>query len=286
MSMSRIVVLLTGGLCDQGAIASALALANAQQASVEGVFLRPDPADAIPFVSDGLSTALVEDVYKAAKTASDAAAASAKSALALEASKVGIRVAGPNDLLTPLSARYVDLCGSIERTTIRAAKLADLVVVGDVTTNPQAASAFEAALIGARRPVLMRPQRASPGLGKTIAIGWNDSVEASSAIIAALPILKQAQKIILLSSEAESAASPALQSPKAYLAVHGVEAASAVLHTKDKSAGAALLEQSLECGADLLIMGGYGHSRLEQFIFGGVTRHILAHSTLPVLMTH
>jgi nucleotide-binding universal stress UspA family protein len=79
---------------------------------------------------------------------------------------------------------------------------------------------------------------------------------------------------------------PAPAEVASYLALHGLPAATASLDLKGKSAGAALIESAAAFGADLIVMGGYGHSRLREFILGGVTRHMISHATTAVLMAH
>ncbi len=177
----------------------------------------------------------------------------------------------------------------------RASRLADLVVFAE--TKPEDTStamvAVEAALVNAGRPVLVAPQDLkTPEVAKAVAIAWDGSVEAAHAVSAALPFLALASKVSILTVRTgpqqpggTAAASPGIMLAD-YLTMHGVHAAEHILEPQGRSVGQVLLEAAVDAGAGLLVMGGYGHSRLREFILGGTTRHIVTHAKLPVLMTH
>ncbi len=102
---------------------------------------------------------------------------------------------------------------------------------------------------------------------------------------AALPWMQQAEAVRILSAEEYQRRGPEAQELAAYLALHGITAEIATFRPIDREVGKGLLGAAAEFGADLLTMGAYSHSRLRQLILGGVTRHVLEHATLPVLMT-
>lgn len=151
--------------------------------------------------------------------------------------------------------------------------------------DDQRRTAFEAALVGAARPLLLVPQGGTEHIGRRIAVAWNGSVESSRALAGAMPLLKQADELHVLTAAGARIEVEQATALAGYLGWHGLNAQQHALYP-ESSAGAALLAKAKELGADLLVMGGYGHSRLRELIFGGVTRHVLHHYDLPVLITH
>jgi nucleotide-binding universal stress UspA family protein len=123
--------------------------------------------------------------------------------------------------------------------------------------------------------------------GQDILIGWNARPQAAHAVAAALPWLRKARRIHVL--EAVDAPSPlgaeGLDIVK-YLHFHGVEADPHTHRASAADAGEALLSWASEIGADLLVMGCYGHNRGREFVLGGASRSVLRNMNLPVLMAH
>lgn len=123
-----------------------------------------------------------------------------------------------------------------------------------------------------------------------VCLAWNGAAEGLRAIHAALPLLTQAERVVLLqgplrASYAEGGWRPAFDIG-AYFRRHDLSVDRHALEGSDDEAGAALLAACQAQGADLLVMGAYGHTRLREWVFGGATRHVLHHATLPVLMRH
>ena len=130
-------------------------------------------------------------------------------------------------------------------------------------------------------PVLALPSNVSGDLGQTILVGWNGSREATRAAHDALPLLHEARRVILCAVGA--AAAQSLGAAAAMLQRHGLAVHAQQVDEPDGDAGAVLLAQAGAQGADLLVMGAYGHARLRELVFGGATRHVLRAATLPVL---
>ena len=190
--------------------------------------------------------------------------------------------------------RTVDAPGSmISDTAVQHALSADLVIVGqaDPENDPQDATDLqERLLMNTGRPVLFVPYAGSfPSVGKNVLIAWNATKEAARAAFDAIPLMSNAEKIGILSinvsDEGERAIPPGGELAVA-LSRHGLRSEASQSFPQDISAGDELLSRAADFGADLLVMGGYGHSRLREIVFGGVTRHVLRHMTVPVLMSH
>jgi len=184
------------------------------------------------------------------------------------------------------SARFLDVTGHRDDVVAAHAQLSDIIVFGEATSGIAGGSTLEAAMMSAGRPVLIAPKAAVASIGGTVAIGWDDSPVAAHAATAAIPFLGKAEKVVIFSiGGKELDPMPAVMLAD-YLALHGVEADVHLVDAQGRPVGSVLLEQAEKAGADLLVVGGYGHSRLREFILGGATQHIRSHATIPVLMAH
>ena len=132
-------------------------------------------------------------------------------------------------------------------------------------------------------PILALPPDASGDLGQTVLVAWNGSREATRAVHDALPLLPAAKRVTLCAVGDQAGAS--LEAAAAMLRRHGVAVHSHRVDEPDGNAGEVLLAQCSAEGADLLVMGAYGHARLRELVFGGATRHVLREATLPVLFS-
>jgi nucleotide-binding universal stress UspA family protein len=119
--------------------------------------------------------------------------------------------------------------------------------------------------------------------GKRVAIAWRDDTRAAKAVLPALRCLGRAEQVHVLAGVRQGAEHPAL--PQVLLD-HGIKAEMHVLQIGPGAFGQALLIRAHELGSDMLVMGAYAHSRLREALLGGVTRYMLAHADLPVLMRH
>jgi nucleotide-binding universal stress UspA family protein len=130
---------------------------------------------------------------------------------------------------------------------------------------------------------VLPPGGADGALGKRVMLGWNGTKEAKRALIDALPFLKDAESVWVLTVGDPEAVR--LDRVLRMLHRHDVAAKDIILDDKGQEPGALLLEQAQTNDADLLVMGAYGHSRLREMILGGATRHVLHNATLPVLFS-
>ncbi len=139
------------------------------------------------------------------------------------------------------------------------------------------------------RPLLLLPKgKRTNTIGRNVLLAWNGSNEASRAITDAIPILRKAETVTLITINEQNGDIPNLDMTS-FLERHGVkvDTTKAVKVKKgDQNIGEALLEQASQLGCDLIVIGAYGHSRLREYLLGGVTNHLLKNSELPVLMAH
>lgn len=140
-------------------------------------------------------------------------------------------------------------------------------------------------------PCIVVPEdRAVAAHLKSIAIAWNGTAESVRAMHAALPLLKRAERVTLIHGEYVDPFITFTHVPpadvEAYLDRHGVKAARLKLEVSDDKAGEALLKVAGDVKADLLVMGAYGRTRFSEWFFGGATRHVLEHASIPLFVRH
>ena len=174
------------------------------------------------------------------------------------------------------------------------ARVADLVVIGRTNLeekSPIVSPDFpEYVMMNAGRPVLIIPPSYERDIvGERVMICWNASRESIRAVADAIPILKKANlvQIVMYNVENEPDVNAELAGSDIalYLARHGINV-EVLPPQKNKHIGNALLELAESQTTDLLVMGGYGHTRFREFLLGGVTRTVLGDSNIPVLMSH
>jgi nucleotide-binding universal stress UspA family protein len=167
-------------------------------------------------------------------------------------------------------------------------RAADLVVVGRARDGESVAmDILEAALMGTGRPVLIAPDDPRRELSGVVAIAWKDRAEAARAIAAAQPFLQLADKVVIMSvSEDAGSDEPSRERLRRALSWQNPAVSVQCVKPKGRPPADALLAAAQTVNADLLVMGGYGHSRTREIIFGGFTRRVLSHADLPVLMAH
>ena len=187
--------------------------------------------------------------------------------------------------------------GSLERlpaVLARIARNADLVVVGE--PRPEESGMDEVALVEAAfmdtgRPALVVPYVGARALPpERILVAWDGSREAARAVHDALPLLRQAEEVVILIVDAGKLGPRFGPQPGAgilaHLGRHEVAVRVKAVESGDAAIVGLILMQAAAEKADLLVMGGYGHSRLREMILGGVTRHMLERMSLPVLFAH
>jgi nucleotide-binding universal stress UspA family protein len=145
--------------------------------------------------------------------------------------------------------------------------------------------------VGSGRPVLIVPNAGEPrSLFGKVLVAWNGRREAARAAFDALPLLRRAREVKVAWVNPQSEGDVAGDVPAAdictALARHGVKCEATEAVRPHANVGQTLLLQAQDQGADLLVMGCYGHSRLREFVLGGASEHVLRHMTIPVLMSH
>ena len=165
----------------------------------------------------------------------------------------------------------------------------DVIVLGRPGRHPKGPrmSTLEAGLFESGRPVLIAPPSPRSQIGTNVLIAWNRSTEQARVTAFAMPVIKRASRVIVLTVEGGAAVpGPTGEQLCRYLQFNGVPAKPLTVGLDGRITGEAILAHASALGCDLLIKGAYTQSRLRQLIFGGTTRYILNNAEIPVLMAH
>jgi nucleotide-binding universal stress UspA family protein len=164
----------------------------------------------------------------------------------------------------------------------------DLIALGRPGPEPQnpRTPPLEAALFDSGRPVLIVPAATPKTIGRNILVHWNRSTQQARTNAFALPLLHRADKVTVLMVEGGTVPGPSGEEAARHLRRNGIKATALTVKPGSRTPGEIVLEHAASLGCDLLVKCAYTQSRLRQMIFGGATRHILSHATLPVLMAH
>ncbi len=286
MPIRKLLLPLTGTKDGEAALALALMVARSWNAHVLALHVRVDARDVAPLAGEGLSGAMIEEMMEATEAESSVRAHAVRTMFESFVATHTVRLGEPHRGERAATASFATVTGREEDLVAQQARLADLTVVPHLETSEDASSsdALHAVLFDSGRPVLIAPRVAPSAIGTRICLAWNGTAESASAVLAALPWMKRAQAVRILTAEEYQRRGPAAQDLSDYLALHDIDAEIATFRPIDREVGAGLLGAAKDFGADLLAMGAYSHSRLRQLILGGVTRHVLEHATLPIMM--
>lgn len=289
MTIRTILAPLSGTETDGPRLKLAFAAARRLGAHVDVLFTRLDPADAVPVVGEGMSSAVIDQLVASAEQETHRRRAAARHHFEAALAHFGI---SPHD--TPPgpggpTAAWEERVGREEALVRRQCAVADLVVLGHEPgpeENLQLTLTLEAALMHGGRPVLLAPAAPPDPVGTIAAIAWDGGPQCARAVSGALPFLHAAEMVHVLGASTGHADPDAPDALVDYLAWHGIDARAHRIDPGNARVGEVLLETASAFGADLFVMGAYSHSRMRELILGGVTRFVLANAGLPVLMAH
>jgi nucleotide-binding universal stress UspA family protein len=272
-----LVVNLGGGGSPDVTAGFAISMAKPYDAHVVGVAFVFEPV--IPgSLLGGIPTDLIEvqreENAKAAEAAVASFQAAARSAgVSAETRLLDASIAGASDLFGRIARRF------------------DIAVVGQAQRDQGVSEELliEGALFGSGRPVIVVPRTQTQAMAlDKVMICWDGSRPAARAIGDAMPLLERAKsiEIVVVTGERDKSGEITGANMKRHLARHGIEVEIKRIPAGQVDAQTAILAHAANSGAEFIVMGGYGHSRLREFILGGVTRGILKSMPVPVLMSH
>src|SRR3954469_703570 len=274
MPKDLVVNLMVAGARDAAAT-YAISVAKTFDAHLAGVAFAYEPV--LPaIVGGGIPESVIEEQReeneKAAKTAVAQFEAAAKD-IKHETRMVPASLAGAADTFGEIARLYdLAIVGQSERDRVGPEELI-----------------VEGALFGSGRPILVVPADYQGGMRlEHVLICWNGGRNAARATANAIPFLRRANavEIITVGTEVAAAAETPAADLARHLGRHDIKADVRRIEPGNRKVSAAILDYAGKSGAGMLVMGGYGHSRLREFILGGTTRGVLAAMTVPTLMSH
>lgn len=291
--MKTILVIASGTPQTPNALETGAALARSLQAHLECFKIHPDPAQTLAQASaaDMGSSTIIAELMQALEDEDRRHTKRARETFDTLCAREKIPLAERPTTSTGITASWREETGDELSAAIGRARFNDLIV----TENHAEGAGFPpgsagALLIGGGRPLLIAPPSSPKTVASNVVIAWKDTAEAARALAVALPIIARAQKVVVLgvleSNHDAARLGLSLQSVVDYLAWNRIQAESRAVPTAGHAPEEALLAALQTQGADLLVMGGYGHSRVREMIFGGFTRRVLSGIGLPVLLCH
>lgn len=276
MSLSEIAVHVPSLTAWSPSVGYAARLAARREARLAGIHVLP-PLDSLSLADDPQTLAALA-VEQQQRRRDAIAAHSAFDGFAIQAGAPG--------------SRWCVAEGAVPESLAWAASGAELVVLAPERDPEAGRFEIDRAVIDARMPCLIVPASAvaSEPRYDHIVVAWNGSVESWRALASARTFLQQAHTITVLDgSDPHTRRGIDLWDPPHamdWLSRHGLRSQLVVIEPGDDGVAAQLLLRANELRADLLVMGAYGRSRFAEWMLGGVTRHMLRHATMPVLMHH
>ena len=281
MSYKDLLVVLDASADTRGRIDLAAALAERFAAHLVGLYPIPNPE--LPLRAGYADLAVLEPVYREWRARALAQADETREAFERAAQLRGI------------ASEWRGTAEGWEADPALHARYADLAILGQRDPENDEMTLIrprpEGVALAAGRPILVVPYAGKfATVGRNVLVAWNASREAARVVADAMPFLAAADAVIVLAVDPHTGPDGHGELPGAdialHLARHGVKAQIERTVSADVPIGEVLLSRIADLGADLLVMGAYGHSRARELLLGGATRSILASMTIPVLMSH
>ena len=287
--IKTILVPAMGSETDVGVFASALAVARPLGAHLGFLHICIDAATFAATITPEVSSGhVLTDMINRMEEEAQEREQKAKQLFETFCRREGLVVAETPPIQSERSARWLRENGSESYWLAEYARTADLLVVGRPDDDQRVPSdMLEAALINSGRPLLILPSVPISALPDTVVIAWKATPEAARAVTAAMPFLSLAKQIVIMTVAEDETTIEEEGAARlmANLRWDGFPASVRRLQPSPHGAAETLLAAAREHAA-LLVMGGYGHSRLREWIFGGFTQRILRAAERPVLIAH
>lgn len=300
MTVTRILLAAPGTEGGRSAIETALLLARRFGAHVEAVNVGRNPRDAVAFMTEGMTGAMIEEIIATAERDIGRLAATAAADLQEVAARLGLAFApaaaaeraGEPPAADTAGDRgenrvvFRQQLGREDEVIAERGRLSDLVVAPRPAGDAREEVVAEAVLMESGSGLLLVPPGHASDLAGNAAIAWNGSAEAARAVHRALPLLKESREVAIMAPEEGSMRGPGPEALAAYLALHGIRCHVHRLPTNWTHIGETLMATAREENASFIVMGAFSQGKLRQLILGGATRFMLNHAQLPVLFTH
>jgi nucleotide-binding universal stress UspA family protein len=187
-----------------------------------------------------------------------------------------------------VTASWTDQSGQLALNYSTAARTSDLVVMAipDPKEIYMEREVFEAVLMESGAPIFAVPRSGLDASPCRPLIAWDGSLQASRVVRGAMPLLLQSEETTLLTVGDSDAGTPGLEAARLWLERAGVKVTARSVDWPNGPIAERILNQCDATNSDIIVMGGYSHSRLRESVLGGVTLHMLRHAERPLLMVH
>jgi nucleotide-binding universal stress UspA family protein len=297
MAVRDILVCLDATEAGDSRLELALNLAQASKAYLTAIYTSPEPRAGIPPAGPGLPPTVLGPVSPdGARAIGGEPAITASAQITPEPERAdAVEQRFRTELqLSGLDGEWHMLDSSDLAELIELAKSADLTVLGQYPGSDSGGATWlrpDDVMVDAGRPILVVPYAgAFEQVGRKVLIAWNGTREANRALHDALPVIGGAEAVTVIHVGAEQAdldrGRTSLERIVRHLSRHGIQAQSEERLHPAISVCDALLSRVAQLGADMIVAGAYHHSRLRESLLGGVSRDLLEHMTVPVLMSH
>jgi nucleotide-binding universal stress UspA family protein len=290
--LKTVAVAMTGFDSDRAALETAFVLGRPFEAHLQCLRIRPSTEQFISLLaaadmSGPIDSETFDALRQEDKTRTEAARRSFDEFRERWSVPIAESPPGPNGVTIAWEERLGD---DVEEL-IAKARVHDVIVIA---RSPEfaglSANAIGSILVGCGRPVLLAPNHAPGNLARTIAIAWKPSAEAARAVTSSMPLLEKASRIFVLAA-AEGDRDPhkiveSAEGLRNQLRWHGLLAEVRSVVPGGREVSDAVMQTACDLGADMMVMGGYGHSRIRELVLGGFTRRVIREAPLPVLMFH
>ncbi|MGD0192772.1 MAG: universal stress protein [Rhizomicrobium sp.] len=288
--MKTLLVPVLGSEGDRVALESALLVAEKFRSHLDCLHVRFSPRDlmlqtatvgaGMPVISPQLWTTLEDEEKERSKRATDVFE-TFRAAKTVKASDVP-------EAAETISATLREIEGNTVDEIVRGGQLCELIVMARRPEFAISPGQIGDILMRSGRPLLLGPTTVPATLGSTVAIAWKATAEAARALTAAMPLLRKAEKVIVLSADENDRGAEMAESADQLVRAlkwSGIESRLSRL-SRSHDPQSQLLMAASDTGADLLVMGAYSHSRARELLLGGLTSHVLQDAGVPVFLCH
>jgi nucleotide-binding universal stress UspA family protein len=286
MTIKTILVPLISVEISRSPLDAAIHVARTFDAHIEVLHVRPDPRTMIPYVGEGMSGALIEEIMGAAEKESGDRAVTVHELFNSAIADHHVLLA--NEPQPGVTASWIEDSGREDELVATLGRLVDLVVVSRPLKEAEVPTStiFEAALFESGQALLVAPPDPVGEFGRRVMIAWNGSPEAARAVTSAMPFISRAEHVSIITASGWSEGAGSVEGLVRRLQWSGIQPDLKVATTFSGTIGEVVLEEAATNNADLIVMGAYTQSRLRQMMLGGVTRHVLSNTTIPLVMAH
>jgi nucleotide-binding universal stress UspA family protein len=275
---------LAEGLSGELLLDAALLVAKRTQAHIRAMFIRPESDSALANLPEVIAAAGV--TREVIEREGRQAAATEKTRFETWRTCNGVPSEG-GATLASCFATWTEKVGEIETVVARFGRVSDLIVLQRVARDPiNTQRCFDAAVFESGRPALLVPENLPFDIADHVVIAWNGSLQASRAVFGAMPLLHLANRVSIFAAPQNDADSVDPDDLAEALSWHGIHAHMILPSGSGPSTAEALIVSATKQQATLIVMGAYTHSRLRQTFLGGMTKYLLAHAPVPLLMSH